>query len=244
MLHSSVSTAVNLSGCVGDGRSLPFGLGPLKRSSPRAVDNGGRLQRGDRHGQEIRERILLTASERFGVKGFEGTSMRELAQQLDIPLAAIFYHFVSKENLWLVAIDNALFAYAKGANAKIEAAEPLGVGAMLRAWIGEFVATSARQSVIRRLFITDSNGGIGQDIIGPFAAWHFASMVELIRCGQAEGSVREHDPAQLYYFVISAGCTPFVRAAEYRGVTRRNAFSEADVLHSIASIYDVVFTKE
>ncbi|MHA4811940.1 TetR/AcrR family transcriptional regulator [Flavitalea flava] len=46
-----------------------------------------------------REQILLVAEELFGEKGFEGTSVRDIAQKAGVNLAMISYYFGSKEKL-------------------------------------------------------------------------------------------------------------------------------------------------
>jgi AcrR family transcriptional regulator len=46
-----------------------------------------------------REHILTVAEKLFGDKGFEGTSVRDIAQQANVNLAMISYYFGSKEKL-------------------------------------------------------------------------------------------------------------------------------------------------
>lgn len=46
-----------------------------------------------------REHILVVAEQLFGEKGFDGTSVRDIAQQAGVNLAMISYYFGSKEKL-------------------------------------------------------------------------------------------------------------------------------------------------
>ena len=46
-----------------------------------------------------RERILAVASELFTDQGYEATSLREIADRLDITKAALYYHFPSKDDI-------------------------------------------------------------------------------------------------------------------------------------------------
>jgi AcrR family transcriptional regulator len=46
-----------------------------------------------------REHILVVAEELFGEKGFDGTSVRDIAQRAGVNLAMISYYFGSKEKL-------------------------------------------------------------------------------------------------------------------------------------------------
>ena len=49
---------------------------------------------------DSRETILSTAMKLFGEKGFEGTSVRDIAKAADVNLAMISYYFGSKEKLF------------------------------------------------------------------------------------------------------------------------------------------------
>ncbi|MCZ8181487.1 MAG: TetR family transcriptional regulator [Beijerinckiaceae bacterium] len=55
-----------------------------------------------------RERILRTAASAFSQRGFHGVTIRDLAQQANVNLAAINYHFRTKEELYTAVIDAAL----------------------------------------------------------------------------------------------------------------------------------------
>ena len=46
-----------------------------------------------------RERILDVALDLFIEKGFDGTSLREIAEQLGFTKAALYYHFASKDDI-------------------------------------------------------------------------------------------------------------------------------------------------
>jgi len=48
---------------------------------------------------DTKSRILDTAEKLFGLNGFEGTSLREITAAADVNLAAINYHFQSKDSL-------------------------------------------------------------------------------------------------------------------------------------------------
>jgi AcrR family transcriptional regulator len=48
-----------------------------------------------------RERILDVALELFNEKGYDGTSLREIAERLGVTKAALYYHFERKEDILL-----------------------------------------------------------------------------------------------------------------------------------------------
>ena len=52
----------------------------------------------EEHGS-TRERILAVALELFGARGYEGTSIRDIADRMGMTKAAVYYHFPAKESL-------------------------------------------------------------------------------------------------------------------------------------------------
>ncbi|WP_255954467.1 TetR/AcrR family transcriptional regulator [Streptomyces odontomachi] len=54
---------------------------------------------GQRRGSDTKAEIRTVAIELFTEQGYEATSLREIAQRLDITKAALYYHFSSKEDI-------------------------------------------------------------------------------------------------------------------------------------------------
>jgi AcrR family transcriptional regulator len=73
---------------------------------------------GRRHG-DTRARIQQVALELFAEQGYEKTSLREIAERLDVTKAALYYHFKSKEDIVRSLVEDyfgqmdALIAWAK-----------------------------------------------------------------------------------------------------------------------------------
>jgi AcrR family transcriptional regulator len=61
-----------------------------------------------------RERILDAALELFVAQGYDGTSLRQIAEQLGVTKAALYYHFESKEDI-LRALHMRLHEFGKNA---------------------------------------------------------------------------------------------------------------------------------
>lgn len=55
-----------------------------------------------------KEKILIQAHKLFADKGFNGVSIRELARECEVNIAAINYHFTNKENLYIETIRESL----------------------------------------------------------------------------------------------------------------------------------------
>jgi AcrR family transcriptional regulator len=69
-----------------------------------------------------RERILDIALELFTVQGYDKTSLRQIAEQLGFSKAAIYYHFASKEDIFM-ALHMRLHEFGLGALSMLDAAE-------------------------------------------------------------------------------------------------------------------------
>ena len=60
----------------------------------------GVLERRERERSELRERILDAARELFISDGYEGVSMRKVAEKIEYSPTAIYVHFTDKEDLF------------------------------------------------------------------------------------------------------------------------------------------------
>jgi AcrR family transcriptional regulator len=79
-----------------------------------------KVKRGS--GSSTRERILDVALELFNEQGYEGTSLREIADGLGVTKAAIYYHFERKEDI-LLALHLRVHALAGDLFERIDAVE-------------------------------------------------------------------------------------------------------------------------
>ncbi len=110
-----------------------------------ATAAGSGPTRDDRHGGEqagvsTRERILDVALDLFTDQGFDGTSMREIAERLHMSKPAIYYHFTSKEEI-LMALHARLHEFGKSALARLTGESTLQVwGSLLSELLDQMVA--------------------------------------------------------------------------------------------------------
>lgn len=64
-----------------------------------------RLGKPDQDGNAVRDRLLGAALELFARKGFESASVRELAEAAEVTRPTLYYHFGSKEGLYLEMVE-------------------------------------------------------------------------------------------------------------------------------------------
>jgi TetR/AcrR family transcriptional regulator len=68
------------------------------------VDNH-RLGKSDQDGNAVRDRLLGAALQLFARKGFESASVRELTEAAKVTRPTLYYHFGSKEGLYLELVE-------------------------------------------------------------------------------------------------------------------------------------------
>ena len=73
---------------------------------------------------DTRDRILDIALDLFTEQGYDGTSLRQIADQLGVTKAALYYHFSSKDEI-LLALHMRLHEFGREALLKMAAQEPV-----------------------------------------------------------------------------------------------------------------------
>src|SRR5258706_12854866 len=70
-----------------------------------SADEGKHMERD----QETRRRILTAAEQLFLARGFKGVSMKDIADEVDVTTAALYYYFPEgKQELFLSMIQHAI----------------------------------------------------------------------------------------------------------------------------------------
>jgi len=122
------------------------------------------LDQGDApEAASTRERILNVALDLFTKKGFDGASLREIAEQLGVTKAAIYYHFASKDDI-LMALHMRLHEFGNDALSRMTE-EPVTLelwGELLDQVVGQMLAQrklflfhERNQAALEKLHRTD-----------------------------------------------------------------------------------------
>ena len=203
----------------------------------------GRKSGPSDRGNRQRQKILEAAFHCFNTLGFDGATTRAIAQRAGISHTAVLYHFKSKDQLWIVTMEMAIADYINSIRDGLEVSGDVPAKDALQTFIREFVRFSAKSPGVHRMLSMESTQGTErlEWIIEHYLRDHFVIIRDLIRRGQTENTVREGDPARLYYFILSAGSAPFTLSSEYKALTGRDVFSETEIYQTIGFIYDVVF---
>jgi len=188
------------------------------------------MKRVDRK-EDCRSRIQAAALEVFSTSGFEGASLRQIADRAGVMHQLVVYHYKTKEALWRAAIvailgDTAAQLSAWRARTKLDSPAQA-----LRTMVREFVLFTARRSEFHRIATFEGRADNARIawLIETYMRPFFEFSTDLIRVAQAVGAARPGDPGQLHYAVIGLVTQSFVFAHEYRTMTGLEPFDPVEI---------------
>lgn len=180
---------------------------------------------------EGRNRILAAAREVFSTSGFEGSSLRKIAEHAGLQHQLVVHHFKAKDALWREVIDLFFKDFGSQRTRWLAIRDTDGAAAALRTLVREFVVFTARQPEFHRIATFEGRTDnerlrwLLEKHVRPFYAISTALMHE----AQATGSMRSGHPGQLHYAVIGLITTGFVFGPEYTIMTGQDPFAHEAV---------------
>ncbi|HEX4849604.1 MAG TPA: TetR family transcriptional regulator, partial [Puia sp.] len=115
-----------------------------------------------------RDHIISKAIELFALKGFEGTSIRDLATAADVNVAMINYYFGSKEKLFEVLIERKSVS-TRGSLEEIAKDKTLSsmgkIDRVIESYVERFFAHRQFYRVIQQELITNQRETLTQAIV-------------------------------------------------------------------------------
>ncbi len=79
-----------------------------------ALDKDGRTPRPRMTGSERRHQLIDVARSLFAERGYDGTSIEEIAQRANVSKPVVYEHFGGKEGLYAVVVDREMSALLDG----------------------------------------------------------------------------------------------------------------------------------
>lgn len=190
--------------------------------------------------EDGRTRIVAAATEVFSTAGFEGASLRQIAERAGVQHQLVVYHFKTKDALWravVVALVEGIPERIREWRARCDIDGPVET---LRALVREFVLFTALRPQYHRIATFEGRADserlrwLLQEHVKPF----YDVSTDLIRAAQAAGATRTGDPGQLHYAMIGIVTTSFVFAEEYRVMTGIEPFAPEEIEKTIALVCD------
>jgi AcrR family transcriptional regulator len=154
---------------------------------------------------------IIAAGQRiFGQKGFDGASLRDIAEEAGVAHAMIRHHFGGKDGLWRAVIDAHVLSIAERHAplfAELGTTEPI---ALLQRFIGSFIEFSANAPDATRILMHESTTPSARldYLIEKFAPLHRA-IDPIFAAAQAAGALKHFTTDNFLMFLIAFGSFPF-----------------------------------
>ena len=191
-----------------------------------------------------RARILAAALDIFAIAGFEGSSLRQIAQHAGVQHQLVVYHFKTKDALWRQVVAS-IFGEASQEQTLSHWAERvrlLGPADAMREMLRAFAQFTARRPEWHRLLSFEGQADSDRLawLLETFVRPHYEISTRTIRAAQDAGVARPGDPGRLHYAVIGVITTGLVFANEYRRMTGIDPFLPAEVEKAVDLAADLL----
>jgi len=156
---------------------------------------------------DSRDEILKAAMQLFANRGFHETSMSEVAREARVSKALIFWHFKTKEELFVAVLNRLLEPYfidfTEEAAAMDERAQILKLVESYLAFVRDN-ASSVRFFLAQMLHDQKLSESLNEQVLKLYNGYR-AMLVELIASGQSKGiCTRRTTPESAAAFLLSA----------------------------------------
>lgn len=161
------------------------------------------------------EAVLEAALEAFAERGFEGTSVREVARHLGVSHNLIPQRFGSKEDLWRAAVDHGFGQLAVELGEALQGLEDASDLERLRTLVVRFVEANAARPALLRIISREAVGPgprfdhLWEQYIDPVRE----AGGELLARLEAAGEVRTGSVSLLYFFMTHGAGGPLALPA-------------------------------
>lgn len=153
--------------------------------------------------QEKQQLILTTATEEFALKGYERTNINVIAEKAGISVGSLYRYFSSKEDLFLMSVQEGPAFLARTLEPIIESEQ--GIIEKLRSIIHVIQTTSREHQSLIKLYseITSvGNADLVQRLSAEIEKFSSDAYARLLQEGQQRGEVRKDiDPLLGAFFV-------------------------------------------
>lgn len=150
-------------------------------------------------------KILEAAHNCFATKGFDGTSIQEVARRAGVSKANVFHHFQSKENLYLAVLRRACEGFTDVLDANADADPLTRMEAFVQSHLKSLLERPWAGKLIQRALL-EAGDSRGRQLAEQVFAGTFGQVVALVREAQARGQVRTGlDPGLVAFLLIGTG---------------------------------------
>jgi AcrR family transcriptional regulator len=168
-----------------------------------------------------RENLIDAALALFARRGFQGATTREIAKEAGVALAALPYHFQTKQALWQAAAEKIFAEFATQLARKRGSIQHLGDREQTRLMLREYLLfVSERPEMLQLIFSEGTESGPRMEwLVSRMIRPNFEYIKKEVSRAVKNGYGRKGLPEHLYYMMVGAAALPYVLAPEFRTLT-------------------------
>jgi len=153
----------------------------------------------------------------FAARGFEGATTREIARRAGVALAALPYHFETKEALWRAAADRIFGLLADRFAGALRGLAGADARERPRELLRDFVRFAAERPELHRFMLQEGTEPSARLrwLVETHVRPLYRAVCERIDETRALGIAVPGRPEHLYYAMIGAASMPYAVAAEF-----------------------------
>jgi AcrR family transcriptional regulator len=170
--------------------------------------------------------VLRRAIELFNRKGYEGTSMGDLAEELGFSKSAIYHHVPGKTYLLALALDEALDELTAVIRAALDESGGTAYERLRRVVRQSVEVLVAHQPAVTLLLRVRGNSEVELAALQR-RRWIDARLAELVRAAAAEGALRGDVPPELVSRLLFGMVNSLVEWYRPGGEVSASALSDA-----------------
>ena len=165
---------------------------------------------------DAKARIVSAARQAFARVGFEGASTRQISAEARVAQSLVLYHFGSKATLWRVVMDDLFHSLGRQLAPLWESDLDHPAAERLMMFVRTLISICAKDPDIHRIMTIEGRQPSERLswLVDRYLRDAYQQIRELIRSGQADGTVRKGNPTLIYYSIIAIAGTTFSLAPE------------------------------
>ncbi|MEG3125998.1 TetR/AcrR family transcriptional regulator [Sphingomonas sp. GB1N7] len=182
-------------------------------------------QRGEQQRAiDTRERIIAAATEEFAAQGYDGASVRTVADRAGARHTMVTYHFTGKEGLWQAVMDRLVRTFTSQQMDRLDGLRGVSEVIQLRLLLEEFIRYSASDLNLHRLMGHAASRASPEieTMVSDYLQDYFNVIAGLIGRVQKKGAFVEGEPHHLHYIFIGAATRIFMQSPEVTRVMGRS----------------------